>query len=63
MLIMVAPAGLEQMLFECRAPLPDGLMAALPPSQPEIEKMLAVAPSRRARLGPWHTLRWVFASQ
>ena len=44
MLIMVAPAGLEQMFFECGVPLPDGSTAALPPSKAELEKMLQVAP-------------------
>lgn len=31
MLIMVAPAGLEQIFFECGVPLPEGSTAALPP--------------------------------
>ena len=44
MLISVAPAGLEQMFFECGVPLDEGATAALPPSKDEIEKLLAVAP-------------------
>src|SRR5919201_5246123 len=44
MLISVAPAGLEQMFFECGVPLPEGAMTAPPPTQQEIEKLLAVAP-------------------
>jgi quercetin dioxygenase-like cupin family protein len=44
MLISVAPAGLEQMFFEFGVPLAEGATAALPPTQEEIEKLLAVAP-------------------
>ncbi len=44
MLISVAPAGLEQMFFEFGAPLAEGATAALPPTNDEIEKLLAVAP-------------------
>jgi quercetin dioxygenase-like cupin family protein len=44
MLISVAPAGLEQMFFEFGVPLPQGATTALPPTQEEIEKLLAVAP-------------------
>ena len=44
MLISVAPAGLEQMFFECGVPLVDGATTAAPPTKDEIEKMLAVAP-------------------
>jgi quercetin dioxygenase-like cupin family protein len=44
MLISVAPAGLERMLFEVGVPLPDGSTAALPPTKEEIEKLLAAAP-------------------
>src|SRR5262245_20454354 len=44
MLISVAPAGLEQMFFEVGVPLAEGATTALPPSQEEIEKLLAVAP-------------------
>jgi quercetin dioxygenase-like cupin family protein len=44
MLISVAPAGLEQMFFECGVPLEAGSTTALPPSHAEIEKMLQVAP-------------------
>ena len=44
MLIYVAPAGLEKMFFEFGVPLPEGATTALPPTQEEIEKLLAVAP-------------------
>jgi quercetin dioxygenase-like cupin family protein len=44
MMIMVAPAGLEQMFFEVGVPLADGSTAALPPSQEEIARLLAIAP-------------------
>jgi len=44
MMIMVAPAGLEQMFFEVGVPLADGSTAALPHTQEEIERLLAVAP-------------------
>src|SRR5947208_9683114 len=44
MLISVAPAGLERMFFEVGVPLDEGATTALPPTQEEIEKLLAVAP-------------------
>lgn len=44
MLISVAPAGLEQMFFECGVPVEPGAMAAPPPTTAEIEKLLEVAP-------------------
>jgi mannose-6-phosphate isomerase-like protein (cupin superfamily) len=44
MLIMVAPAGLENMFFEVGVPLAEGSTSALPPTQEEIEKLLAIAP-------------------
>ena len=44
MLIMVAPAGLENMFFEVGVPLADGSTTALPPTQEEIEKLLKIAP-------------------
>ena len=44
MLIMIAPAGLENMFFEVGVPLADGSTSALPPTQEEIEKLLKVAP-------------------
>jgi mannose-6-phosphate isomerase-like protein (cupin superfamily) len=44
MLISVAPAGLEQLFFEVGVPLAEGATTALPPTQEEIEKLLAVAP-------------------
>jgi quercetin dioxygenase-like cupin family protein len=45
MLISVAPAGLEKMFFEFGVPLPAGSTTALPPTNEEIERLLAVAPS------------------
>jgi quercetin dioxygenase-like cupin family protein len=44
MLISVAPAGLEQMFFECGVPLAEGATTADPPTKEEIERMLAIAP-------------------
>lgn len=44
MLISVAPAGLEEMFFECGVPLTEGAMTAPPPTKDESEKMMAVAP-------------------
>lgn len=44
MLISVAPAGLESMFFEVGVPLTEGATTAVPPTQEEIEKLLAVAP-------------------
>ena len=44
MLIMVAPAGLENMFFEVGVPLAEGSTAGLPPNQEEIEKLLKIAP-------------------
>ena len=43
-LIMVAPAGLENMFFETGVPLTDGSTSALPPTQEEIEKLVKIAP-------------------
>ena len=45
MLIVVAPAGLEQMFFDVGVPLDDGATTALPPTKAEIEKLIAVAPT------------------
>ena len=44
MLISVAPAGLEQMFFDCGTPAPTGTTTAPPPTQAEIAKLLEVAP-------------------
>lgn len=44
MVITVAPAGLEKMFFEFGVPLPDGATTALPPTNEEVEKLLAIAP-------------------
>jgi mannose-6-phosphate isomerase-like protein (cupin superfamily) len=44
MLISVAPAGLEKMFVECGVPVASGATTAPPPTQAEIEKLLAVAP-------------------
>jgi quercetin dioxygenase-like cupin family protein len=44
MLISVAPAGLEKMFFEVGVPVPPGATSAAPPTQEEIERLLAAAP-------------------
>ena len=44
MLVSVAPAGLERMFFEVGVPLAEGATTTLPPTQEEIEKLLAAAP-------------------
>jgi quercetin dioxygenase-like cupin family protein len=44
MLFWVAPAGLEQMFFECGVELAEGTTITAPPTHEEIEKLLAVAP-------------------
>ena len=44
MLISVAPAGLEQMFFECGVPVAQGATTAPPPHKAEIEKLLEIAP-------------------
>jgi hypothetical protein len=44
MLISVAPAGLEQMIFEVGVPVPPGATSAAPPTKDEIEQLLSVAP-------------------
>jgi quercetin dioxygenase-like cupin family protein len=44
MLIVVAPAGLEQMFLEVGAPLAPGATSALPPTREEIERLLSVSP-------------------
>jgi quercetin dioxygenase-like cupin family protein len=44
MLISVAPAGLEKMFFEVGVPLDEGATSALPPTNEEIERLLAAAP-------------------
>src|SRR5262249_18157319 len=43
MLISVAPAGLEQMFFEVGVPVPPGAATAAPPTEEEIERLLAAA--------------------
>lgn len=43
-LISVAPAGLEQMLFEVGVPVEPGATAAPMPTKADIEKLLSVAP-------------------
>ena len=45
MLISVAPAGLEQMFFEVGVPLVEGATSALPPTEDEVNWLLAVAPN------------------
>lgn len=44
MLISVAPAGLEKMFFAVGVPLTEGATTALPPTNDEIERLLAAAP-------------------
>lgn len=44
MVISVAPAGLEEMFFECGVPLAEGSTSALPPTRAEIERLLTIAP-------------------
>ena len=44
MLIMIAPAGLENMFFEVGVPLAEESTSAVPPAQEEITKLLQVAP-------------------
>ena len=44
MLILIAPAGLEQMFFEVGVPVAQGATTAPPPAKAEIERMLAAAP-------------------
>jgi quercetin dioxygenase-like cupin family protein len=44
MLILVAPAGLEQMFFEVGAILPEGANTPVPPTPEEFDKLLAAAP-------------------
>jgi hypothetical protein len=43
-LIPVAPAGLEKIFFEFGVPLPEGATIALPPTEEEVERLLAIAP-------------------
>ena len=55
MLISVAPAGLEQMLFEVGVLLAEGATTAPLPTQEEIDKLQAVAPGYGIRvLVPGH---------
>lgn len=44
MLIQVAPAGLEEMFFQCGRELPEGTTTCDPPTPEEIEKLLEHAP-------------------
>jgi mannose-6-phosphate isomerase-like protein (cupin superfamily) len=44
MLIMLAPAGLENLFFEFGVPLTEGSTSALPPTREEFEKLLKIAP-------------------
>jgi quercetin dioxygenase-like cupin family protein len=44
MLISLAPAGLEKMFFEVGVPVPPGATTAVPPTNEEIERLLAAAP-------------------
>jgi mannose-6-phosphate isomerase-like protein (cupin superfamily) len=44
MLIMVAPAGLENMFFEMGVPLDEGSTTALPPTREDIDRLLKIVP-------------------
>ncbi len=44
MSISVAPAGLEQMYFECGVPVAQGATTAPPTSKAQIKKLLEFAP-------------------
>jgi mannose-6-phosphate isomerase-like protein (cupin superfamily) len=44
MLVLVAPAGLEKMFFECGVPVAPGATAAPTTTKEDIDKLLAVAP-------------------
>ncbi len=44
MIILVAPAGLEQMFFEVGQPVDPGTIVAPLPTKLDIEKLLNVAP-------------------
>jgi len=43
MLVTIAPAGMERMLFEVGVPVAPGTTSAPPPTRAEIEKLLTVA--------------------
>ena len=49
MLFSVAPAGVEQMFFECGVAVAHGTTTAPPPAKAEIEKLLEIAPRVRDR--------------
>jgi mannose-6-phosphate isomerase-like protein (cupin superfamily) len=44
MLVLVAPAGLERMFFEVGKTVPTGVTTASPPTNEEIDKLIAAAP-------------------
>jgi hypothetical protein len=44
MLIALATAGLEKMFFKVGVPVPSGATTAAPPTNEEIERLLAAAP-------------------
>ncbi len=52
MLIMVAPAGLEQLFLEVGVPLPEGATTALPPTAQDIDRLLAAAPGYGISIEP-----------
>ena len=66
MLISVAPAGLERMFLEVGVPLAEGATTAPPPTQNEIEKLLAIAPNYGiegvGRLDEWLVRAGTFVS-
>ena len=52
MLVTVAPAGLEKMFFEFGVPVPPGSTTAAPPTDTEIQKLMAIAPNYGIELLP-----------
>jgi quercetin dioxygenase-like cupin family protein len=52
MLILVAPAGLEQMFFSVGVLLADGATTALPPTKVDIDRLLALAPKYGVEILP-----------
>jgi hypothetical protein len=44
MLVLVAPAGLEQMFFEVGQPVENGATTGLTPTPDEISRLLSTAP-------------------
>jgi uncharacterized cupin superfamily protein len=51
-LVTVSPAGIEKMFFAVGVEVPAGSTAAAPPTQAEIQKLIALAPSYGIELMP-----------